>query len=76
LRHTTATHLIEAGLPLAVVTNILGHASSQSTPIYVETTQQTIDQSMREWNEKLSSQNGVKEELLPNIQNVLPKFLH
>ena len=42
MRHTTASHLIEAGVPLPVVKNILGHASIQSTQIYVEVTQQTV----------------------------------
>lgn len=43
MRHTTATHLLEAGVPLAVVKNILGHTSIQTTQIYVEITQQTVD---------------------------------
>jgi site-specific recombinase XerD len=75
MRHTTATHLVEAGVPLAVVKNILGHASITSTQIYVEISQQTVDQSMREWNEKWFSKGGIKEEILPKIQNSLPEFL-
>jgi len=75
MRHTTSTHLIEAGVPLPVVKNILGHASIQSTQIYVEITQQTIDQSMREWNEKWFPKDGINEELLPKTQNSLPEFL-
>lgn len=75
MRHTTATHLIEAGVPLPVVKNILGHASIQSTQIYVEITQQTVDKSMREWNEKWFPKDGVKDELLPKIQGSLPEFL-
>lgn len=50
MRHTTASHLIEAGVPLAVVKNILGHSSIQTTQIYVELSQQTVDRSMEEWN--------------------------
>lgn len=75
MRHTTAAHLIEAGVPIAVVKNILGHASIQTTQIYVEITQQTVDQSMREWSEKWFPKDGIKEEVLPKIQNSLPKFL-
>jgi site-specific recombinase XerD len=75
MRHTTATHLIEAGVPLAVVKNILGHASIQSTQIYVEITQQTVDQSMRVWNEKWFPKDGVNEELLPKTRSALPEFL-
>ena len=75
MRHTTASHLVEAGVPLAVVKNILGHASIQSTQVYVEITQQTVDKYMKEWNEKWFPKEDTKEEILPNIQNSLPDFL-
>ena len=75
MRHTTASHLVEAGVPLAVVKNILGHASIQSTQIYVEITQQTVDKYMKEWNEKWFPKEEAKEEMLPNIQSSLPAFL-
>lgn len=51
-RHTTATHMIEAGVPLMVIKNFLGHASIQTTQIYAELTQNTVDKHVREWNEK------------------------
>jgi site-specific recombinase XerD len=75
MRHTTATHLIEAGVALPVVKNILGHSSIQSTQVYVEISQQTIDQSVKRWNEKWFNRDGIKEELLPKMQSSLPKFL-
>jgi len=75
MRHTTATHLLEAGVPLAVVKNILGHVSIQTTQIYVEITQQTVDRYMREWSEKWFPEDGTKEKLLPEVQNSLPEFL-
>lgn len=34
MRHTTATHMLEAGVPLIVVKNFLGHVSLQTTQIY------------------------------------------
>ena len=34
LRHTKAMHLLQAGNPLVVIRNILGHAQVQSTEIY------------------------------------------
>ena len=75
MRHTTATHLIEAGVALPVVKNILGHSSIQSTQVYVETSQQAIDQSIKKWNEKWFGDDGIKEELLPKMQSSLPAFL-
>jgi integrase len=73
--YTTASHLVEAGVPLAVVKNILGHASIQSTQVYVEITQQTVDRYMQEWNDKWFPRSGIKEELLPKMQSSVPEFL-
>ncbi|MDR0473329.1 MAG: site-specific integrase [Treponema sp.] len=52
MRHTTATHMLEAGVPIVVIKNFLGHASLQSTQIYAEATQSTVDRHIKEWNEK------------------------
>lgn len=52
MRHTTATHMIEAGVPLIVVKNFLGHVSLQTTQIYTEITQDTMDKHLKSWNEK------------------------
>lgn len=75
MRHTTATHLIEAGVPIAVVKNILGHSSIQTTQIYIEITQQTIDKSIKNWNEKWFQKDSMNEEQLPKIQDCIPDFL-
>lgn len=75
MRHTTATHLIEAGVPLAVVKNILGHSSIQTTQIYLDISQQTVDRSMEKWNEKWFSKNGPDEESLPQERKYIPDFL-
>jgi len=37
LRHTKAMHLLQAGLPLITIKDILGHANIKSTEVYVET---------------------------------------
>lgn len=52
MRHTTATHMIEAGVPLIVVKNFLGHVSLQTTQIYTEITQDTMDRQLKSWNDK------------------------
>lgn len=52
MRHTTATHMLEAGVPLIVVKNFLGHVSLQTTQIYTEVTQDTMDRQLKSWNDK------------------------
>ena len=52
MRHTTATHMLEAGVPLIVVKNFLGHVSLQTTQIYTEITQDTMDRQLKAWNDK------------------------
>jgi site-specific recombinase XerD len=37
LRHTKAMHLLQAGLPLITIKDILGHADIKSTELYVQT---------------------------------------
>ena len=37
LRHTKAMHLLQAGLPLITIKDILGHADIKSTEVYIET---------------------------------------
>ncbi len=75
MRHTTATHLIEAGVPLAIVKNILGHTSIQTTQIYLDISQQTVDRSMKRWNEKWFSKNNPDETALPQEKDTIPDFL-
>lgn len=52
MRHTTAVHMLEAGIPLPKIQRFLGHASIATTQIYAEITQANLDRTMREWNEK------------------------
>jgi site-specific recombinase XerD len=39
LRHSWATHLLEAGVPLPVIQQWMGHASLRSTMLYTHLTQ-------------------------------------
>ena len=39
MRHSTACHLLEAGVDIVTIKNILGHVSVQTTQIYAEMSQ-------------------------------------
>jgi len=74
MRHSTASHMLEAGVPLVVIKNFLGHVSLQSTQIYAEISQNTVDKHLKEWNEKWFPRNIANEEEHPKKDNT-PDFL-
>ncbi len=73
MRHTTATHMLEAGVPLIVVKNFLGHVSLQTTQRYIEITQDTMNKQLRSWNEKWflkdssNDENGMRKGIIPGF---------
>lgn len=69
MRHTTATHMVEAGIPLLIIKNFLGHSSIETTQIYASVTQNVLDNTLTEWNEKWISDLGKK------INSNIPSFL-
>lgn len=73
MRHTTATHMLEAGVPLIVVKNFLGHSSIQTTQIYAEVTQATMNRHLKAWNDKwfIKDENQINE----NNKKQIPDFL-
>jgi site-specific recombinase XerD len=61
MRHATATHMLNAGVPLVVLKNFLGHESLQSTMIYAQISQSTVDKHIKDWNEKwFTKSSGVE----------------
>ncbi|MFQ9701960.1 MAG: tyrosine-type recombinase/integrase [Enterocloster clostridioformis] len=40
MRHTTATHMLEAGVPIVAIKNFLGHSSISTTERYAELSQE------------------------------------
>jgi integrase/recombinase XerD len=74
MRHTTASHMLEAGVPIVVIKNFLGHASLQTTQIYAELSQNTVDKHLRAWNEKWFFHEH-EEKKGSSDKNRLPDFL-
>lgn len=72
MRHSTACHLLEAGVDIVTIKNILGHVSVQTTQIYAEMSQNTVDQKLREWNETWFGENR-KIEMKKSVD--IPDFL-
>jgi len=73
MRHTTATHMLEAGVPLMAIKNFLGHASIHTTERYAALTQATVNNYIRDWNSKWFPQVATVPESTRG--NSIPKFL-
>lgn len=74
MRHTTATHMLESGVPLIVVKNFLGHVSVQTTQIYAEVTQDTMNKQLKAWNEKWFVKDEENETY--KKKSIIPDFLN
>ena len=55
LRHSYATHLLEAGVNLRIIQSYLGHASPTATAIYTHLTSSTLAQTSDKINELVTS---------------------
>lgn len=74
LRHSCASHMLESGVPIIVIKNFLGHASIQTTEIYAEISQETVDKKLLEWNKQWHfdlNDNDTSE----NAKEIIPDFL-
>ena len=74
MRHTTASHMLEAGVPLIVVKNFLGHVSLQTTQIYTEISQDTMNRQLKSWNDKWFLTGGSDHDKSKGVGN-MPNFL-
>ena len=74
MRHTTATHMLEAGIPLMAIKNFLGHASIHTTELYAALTQATVNSYIRDWNSKWFPQTVDIPTDSP-VKNSIPEFL-
>lgn len=73
MRHSTACHLLEAGVDIVTIKNILGHVSVQTTQIYAEMSQDTVDKKLKEWNETWFGDNQKFE--IKKTKDNIPEFL-
>jgi len=73
MRHTTATHMLEAGVPLMAIKNFLGHVSVHTTERYAALTQATVNSYIRDWNSRWFPQ--VEAVPAPPRSSSLPEYL-
>lgn len=52
MRHTTAVHMLEAGVPLVVVKQFLGHEQIKTTEIYAKLSPQAANAKIADWDKK------------------------
>ena len=58
-----------------VIKNFLGHESLQSTQIYAELSENTVDKFLKEWNKKWFSHNSEGLESAEPHEKSIPDFL-
>ena len=73
MRHTCATHMLEAGVPIMAIKNFLGHSSVMTTECYAALSQSTVNSHIREWNDKWfhdvlpENPNTTREDSMPDF---------
>ena len=67
------TIIIEAGVDIVTIKNILGHVSVQTTQIYAEMSQDSVDRKLKEWNDTWFGSNVKVKEAKTNIPGFLKR---
>ena len=75
MRHTCAMHMLEAGVPMMAIKNFLGHTSVTTTERYAELAQSTVDQKIREWNQRWFKDSSTFTTADMILKEDIPNFL-
>ena len=72
MRHTTATHMIEAGVPILVIKNFLGHSSVETTQVYAKISAESFNRQIEKWNNEWLTEEKKSDS---NAEGNVPPFL-
>ncbi len=78
MRHTTAVHMVEAGIPLIVIKQFLGHSSLTSTEVYAKLSQSKVNERLKDWDEKYWNDtliDSLNKESVDQSKTNIPDFL-
>ena len=73
MRHTCATHMLEAGVLIMAIKNFLGHSSVMTTERYAALSQATVNNHICKWNNKWF-QNAVPAYASSTSKHLMPDF--
>lgn len=78
MRHTTAVHMVEAGVPLLVIKQFLGHQNLATTEIYAKMSQSSVNEKLKNWDEEYWHDDYInRSDCNPqnDSKNNIPEFL-
>ena len=78
MRHTTAMHMLEAGVPLIVIKQFLGHKNIETTEIYAKMSPSAFNSKISNWDSKYWNEYIDEPFIESNIYDSdgIPEFLH
>lgn len=78
MRHTTAMHMLEAGVPLVVIKQFLGHEHLSTTEIYAKISPESVIVKLEKWNKEFWDKyidEPINQEEISDSEDEIPFFL-
>lgn len=79
MRHTTAVHMLDAGVPLIVIKQFLGHENISTTEIYAKMSAESVNRKLADWDSRYwgeyMDETLTEEPQTLNSEDKIPDFL-